>query len=118
MVRLKEMRLEGEVDREAYRSRKAEITDVIEDLEAQLGSPEYDVEAALAQIENLGEVIKRGDPGQQRRALAAMFEHVEVSVDTKDLARIVPKPWFQLFFRDLEWCAECPWRDSNPRPTA
>lgn len=101
LTRLKEMRLEGEVDRDEYRSRKAEITDIIKDLETQLGSPEYDAGAALRHMENIAEVIREGDPSQQKRALATMFERIEVSATHHKLARVVPRRWFGLFFEDL-----------------
>ena len=101
LVRLTEMRLEGEFDREEYRRRKREVEAGIEDLEARLGSPGYDPEAALRGICDVGEVIRRGDPVQQRRAVRSVFERIEVSVETGQVASVVPRAWFGLFFRDL-----------------
>lgn len=113
MVRLKEMRLEGEFDREEYRSRKGEIEGVIEGLEARLGGPEYDAEAAVARLSDVGEVVRSGEPVQRRRALRAVFERVEVSVESRRVVRVVPRRWFALFFRDVSellWAPEYAWR--------
>jgi hypothetical protein len=118
LLRLKEMRLEGEMGVEDYRILKREIEGAMEQLEAQLGLPEYDPEAALRKIADVGELVRRGDPAQQRRALHALFERVEVSIDNGQIAKVVPKAWFGLFFRDLTELVhgERAWRDSNPRP--
>ncbi len=117
VVRLKEMRLEGEFDREEYLARKAELTGLVQGLEGRLGLPEYDAEAALARMADAAQVVRAGDPVQQRRALGAMFERIEVSVEDRQLARVVPRRWFELFFKDLSdlvYGARA-WRDSNPR---
>ena len=68
----------------------------------------------------MGEMVRRGDPAQQRRALHALFERVDVSTENGQIARVVPRTWFGLFFRDLTELmdGERAWRDSNPRPTA
>ena len=120
LLRLKEMRLEGELEVEEYQLLKREIEGAMEQLESQLGLPEYDPEAALRRIADVGEVVRRGDPAQQRRALHALFERVEVSRDNGQIAKVVPRTWFGLFFRDLTELmdGERAWRDSNPRPTA
>ena len=62
--------------------------------------------------------IGEGEPAQQRPALQSVFERVEVSPESGDVVKVVPRPWFQVFFRDLAKLlgAECAWRDSNPRP--
>ena len=120
LQRLKEMRLEGEIDREEYLGRKAEMTGVVVDLEGRLGVGGYDAELALVRIADVGQVVRQGTPAQQRRVLHSVFERVEVSVESREIERVVPRPWFGLFFRDLAEVmdGERAWRDSNPRPTA
>ena len=101
LVRLREMRLEGEFDVDEYRARRAQMEGAIEGLEARLGLPEYDAGPALRRVADVGEMVRRGDPAQQRRALGAVFERVEVSPASREIARVVPRKWFGLFFRDL-----------------
>jgi hypothetical protein len=50
----------------------------------------------------------------------SLLELVDFSLDSGGTAKVVPRPWFGLLFRDLAevWVAERAWRDSNPRPTA
>jgi site-specific DNA recombinase len=120
LVRLKEMRLEGEFEVDEYRARKGQIVRVMEGLEARLGLPEYDAGVAFRRVADVGEIVRRGDPAQQRRAVGAVFERVEVSPASHDIARVVPRKWFGLFFRDVTevLVAQRARRDSNPRPTA
>jgi hypothetical protein len=121
--RLTEMRLEGEIDREEYYSRKEDISAVISGLEARVGGARYDASAALSRLADVGEVVRSGQPAEQKRVLQSVFERVEFSVDTRTLARVPPRPWFGMLFQDVSaWYAECAWRgpgaDSVPRLAA
>ena len=44
-------------------------------------------------------------------------ERVNVSPESGEVVKLVPRPWFRVFFRNLADLsgAECAWRDSNPR---
>jgi hypothetical protein len=72
---------------------------------------------ALGQVADVGQVIREGEPAQQRHALQSVFERVEVSPESGDVVKVVRRPWFQMFFRDPAelWGAQCARRDSNPR---
>lgn len=119
LKRLTEMRLEGEIDRQEYFHRKAEITAVITGVEGRLGGSEYDAEEALRRLADVGGVVRDGDPAEQKRVLHSVFEKVEFSVDTGGVARVEPRPWFGMLFADVSvWFARRARRDSNPRPTA
>ena len=76
-----------------------------------------DTEVALGRVADVGQVIREGGPPQQRRALQSVFERGEVSPESGDVVKVVPRPWFRVFFRNLADLsgAECAWRDSNPR---
>jgi DNA invertase Pin-like site-specific DNA recombinase len=105
LVRLKEMRLEGEVDREEYLKRKAEITVDIERLETDLAACPYDRERPLHDVADLGAVVAQGTPLQRRGVVHSIFERLEVSVQSGEIVKVVPKPWFRVFFGDVveEW---------------
>jgi len=105
LMRLKEMRLEGEVDREEYLKRKAEITAHIEHLESQLGPGSYEPDTALQRVTDLGRLVAECSPSQRRAGLRSVFERLEVSVQSGEIVKVVPKPWFRVFFGDLveEW---------------
>ena len=105
LMRLKEMRLEGEVDREEYLKRKAEITAHIEHLESLLGPGSYEPDSALQRVTDLGRLVAEASPSQRRAGLRSVFERLEVSVQSGEIVKVVPKPWFRVFFGDLveEW---------------
>ncbi|HUW95416.1 MAG TPA: recombinase family protein [Anaerolineae bacterium] len=105
LMRLKEMRLEGEVDREEYLKRKAEITAHIEHLESQLRPGSYEPDSALQRVTDLGRLVAEATPSQRRAGLRSVFERLEVSVESGEIVKVVPQPWFRVFFGDLveEW---------------
>jgi site-specific DNA recombinase len=116
LKRLTEMRLEGEIDREEYFRRKAEIAAVIAGVEGQLGGSAYDAEEALRRLANVGEMVRLDAPAEQKRVLHSVFERVEFSVETRRVARVEPRPWFRMLFADVSaWFAIRAWRDSNAR---
>lgn len=121
LMRLRELRIEGEIGREEYHSRKAELAAVTSSMEGRLGAAGYDAQAALQRLADVGEVVRAGDPAQQRRVVRSVFERVELSVVGGGVARVVPRPWFRVLFRDLAevWCVERAWRgpgaESVPR---
>ena len=118
LVRLREMRLEGEIDREGYFTAKAEMTAEVADIQTRLGLCTYDAHSALERIGDVGKVVREGSPEQQRGVLQTVFERLEVSVESAQIIKVVPRPWFADLFRDLFHVVdgECAWRDSNPRP--
>jgi DNA invertase Pin-like site-specific DNA recombinase len=116
LKRLTEMRLEGEIDREEYFRRKGEISSVIGGIETRLGGTEYDADEALRRLADVGAVVRRGEPAEQKRVLSLVFERVEFSVETGAIARVEPRPWFGELFQDVSaWWAKYARRDSNPR---
>jgi site-specific DNA recombinase len=101
LMRLKEMRIEGEVDREEYLERKAEITAVIERLETDLAGGSYERESALRDIADLGRLVAEATPSQCRRVVHSIFERIEVGVQSGEIVKVVPQPWFRWVFPDL-----------------
>ncbi len=120
LVRLKEMRLEGEVSRGDYLERKAGITAARAQLEARLGLGSYEPDSALRRVTDLGRLVGEGTPSLRRAVLRSVFERVEVDAESGRIAKVVPRPWFRAVFADIveAWDAQRAWRDSNPRPTA
>jgi len=101
LMRLKEMRLEGELDKEEYLERKAEITAVIERLETDLAGGSYERESALRDIADLGRIVAEATPSQCRRVVHSIFERIEVGVQSGEIVKVVPQPWFRWVFPDL-----------------
>jgi hypothetical protein len=60
----------------------------------------------LDQLDNLTDVLKRGSPGQQKRAIAAVFERIEVDLEG-EIKECKPRPWFAPFFTDLATTLDC-----------
>jgi site-specific DNA recombinase len=98
--RLKELYVEGDLSREEYTSRRAALQDAIAEWTAKLGPLDYNVEAMLDQLEDLADILARGTPGQQKRAVNAVFERIEVGLNG-EIKRAEPKPWFAPLFADL-----------------
>ena len=73
---------------------------------------------ALGRVADAGQVIREGGPAQQPWAVRSVLERAEVSPESGKVVKVVPSPWFRVFFRDLAELlgAERAWRDSNPRP--
>ena len=65
---------------------------------------------------DVGDVVLSGEPAEQKRVLESVFERVEFSVETRQLVRVAPLPWFKAVFPDVSACyARRARRDSNPR---
>jgi len=76
---LKELRIEGEIDREEYYRRKEKIEATIAEAEARLswlpnGRTTRDL---LARIDHVAEVIATGTPRQQKEIMNTLFERIE-----------------------------------------
>jgi hypothetical protein len=63
--------------------------------------------------------VRSGEPAEQKRVVESVFERVEFSVQTGELARVEAQPWVKAVLPDVAACTAIrAWRDSNPRPTA
>jgi len=91
LVRLKEMRLEGGLDKEGYLERKAEITAHIEHLESLLGPGSYEPDSALHRVTDQGRLVAEGSPSERRAVLHSVFERLEVSVESGEIVKVVPQ---------------------------
>ena len=98
--RLKDLYVEGDLDRKDYTTRRADLQVTIANWAAKLGPLDYNLEAVLDQLDNLADVLAKGAPGQQKRAVNAVFERIEVGLDG-EIKRAKPKPWFAPLFEDL-----------------
>jgi hypothetical protein len=47
---------------------------------------------ALGRANDASQVISEGEPAQQRRAVRSVLERVEVSAESGEVVKIVPKP--------------------------
>ena len=105
------------MNREEYKARKATIQTQIAEWEAKLGPVDYDIEGILAKLNTLAEMLAQGTQEQQKRAINAAFERIEVGLDG-EIKKAVPKPWFQPLFHDLAAALsgdlKCPQGNSNP----
>lgn len=76
---LKELRIEGEIDKEEYHRRKEMITEAIAKGEAGLGRLPNGTTTSevLARIDHVAEVIASGTLRQQKEVMNTLFERVE-----------------------------------------
>jgi site-specific DNA recombinase len=100
MDRLRELYIEGDLDRKEYTTRRASLQVTITEWASKLGPMDYNIEAILDQLGDLAAVLARGTPGQQKRAVNAVFERIGVGLDG-EIKRAEPKLWFAPLFADL-----------------
>ena len=76
---LKELRIEGEIDKDEYHRRKEMITTAIAEAEAKLGRLPNGttVQEVLSRIDHVAEVIASGTLRQQKEVMNTLFEKVE-----------------------------------------
>lgn len=81
LERLKDMRIEGEIDKGEYEKRKKKIDRELIEAEQNSRNAPPDVQALeelLPKIDQIASVVAHGNPAQQREILTALFEREEV----------------------------------------
>ncbi len=96
---LKEMRLEGEVDKKEYDRRKSEYEAQQHEAQKKLASAPADVQDLddlLKKVDQIAEVIRDGEPQQKKKMFNALFERIE----TRDgeLVLLRPREWSRSYF--------------------
>ncbi len=96
---LKELRIEGEIDKKEYDRRKVEIEAQQRDAQDKLRHAPTDVrdlEDLLNKIDEFAEVIREGTPQQKKKLFNALFERIE----TRDgeMTLLKPREWAKPFF--------------------
>lgn len=114
MDRLKELYIEGDLDYKEYTARRTELQIATEAWASKLGPLDYDVTRILDQLDDLAPLLARGTPGQQKRAINAVFERIDVGLDG-EIKRAEPKPWFAPLFADLTAALDGALRSSQSR---
>lgn len=60
-------------------------------------APTRDLDAILGKLASIGGMIAHGTPNQQKEALAAMFERIEVD-HRGEITRLAPREWTKTLF--------------------
>lgn len=95
---LKEMRIEGEIVRDEYMRRKAEIEAELRQARLQLrDAPDVvRIEDLIPKIDRIAEVIREGSAQNKKELFRTLFERIE-QVDGK-ITRVVVREWARPFF--------------------
>ena len=91
---LLDLRIEGEISKADYYSRKAEYEAEIQEAQAKLRGTPADVASVadlLRRVDQVAEVLAEGTPEEQKQAMAMIWERLE-QVDGK-LTLAVPRAW-------------------------
>lgn len=99
LVRLKEMRIEGELTKAEYEHRKKQIETELHKASAELHAAPRDVqdiEALLSKIDHIADVIRAGSPEHKKKLLATLFERIEQRDER--VTKIIPRAWAKPFF--------------------
>lgn len=95
--RLRDICVLGDHTRAGYTMARANLLSQIADPERQLGRAEHPIETLIASIGRLGELLSTGISDQQKRALAMLFEHLNVDL-TGNLKEAKPQSWARPLF--------------------
>jgi hypothetical protein len=94
--RLREVYIDGDLDRAEYDQRRAELQT---ELDALVVPDVPDIEAAGKTLESLGDVWEGASKRIRRDMLRTIFEAVYVDVEARQLVCVKPWPPFVLLFR-------------------
>ncbi|MCX6033037.1 MAG: hypothetical protein NT169_27605 [Chloroflexi bacterium] len=97
LKKLLELYLEDELDKETYRERKAQLDLQADQLERMQNAGAEDTEDILLRVSSIGSIISRGTPAQQKEALRAIFDRIEVDNEGR-IVRLVPRTWVKSLF--------------------
>lgn len=99
LSRLENIYLDGDINRDRYRERKAEITELIAKLEADLyaGNQVVDLGRVIDRLLAGLDQIRNGSPEAQKVVVNSIFERIEV-VQGK-ITHVTPRPWAAGIFR-------------------
>jgi site-specific DNA recombinase len=98
--RQRELYVLGDYDRDEYMAVRAEKMAEIAELERELGGADYPLEAALARVNRMGEMLRDGTRNQQKRAINLMLDKILVGTDSK-IKGVKLQDWAQPLFADL-----------------
>ena len=100
MERMRELYVLGDYTQAEYITRRSVALADIEELEEQLGQPDYPLETTVARIEQLGAILRSGNRRLQRRALPNIFTRIAVDLDGQ-ITKVELKEWVGPLLRDL-----------------
>jgi hypothetical protein len=95
--KLLELCLEDDLDKESYREQKAQLDLQAQQLERMRNSIVEDTEVILFRILSIGSIISRGTPAQQKDALRALFNRIDVD-NQGQIVRLEPRAWAKPLF--------------------
>lgn len=98
--RLRELYLEGDIDRDEYAMTRANLQAQADELRAELGAADYPLEAALARLGRMAGELRAGTPEQKRRILGLMLDRLEVNA-WGEITEAVPAEWARPLLADL-----------------
>lgn len=98
--RLRELYLEGDIDRDEYAMTRANLQAQADELRAELGAADYPLEAALARLGRMAGELRAGTPEQKRRLLGLMLDRLEVNA-WGEITEAVPAEWARPLLADL-----------------
>ena len=78
-----ELYLEAELDKETYRKQKVQLDLQAQQLERMRNAHAEDTEDILLRMSSIGSIISRGAPAQQKDALRAPFERIDVDSEVQ-----------------------------------
>jgi DNA invertase Pin-like site-specific DNA recombinase len=96
---LKELRVEGEIDRAEYQRRKQEIDTAMRAEQAKLRNAPadvHDIEDLLPKVDQIAEVIRDGQAPRKKELLNALFERIEER--NGEMTALIPRAWARPFF--------------------
>jgi len=100
LKKLLELYLEAELDKETYREQKAQLDLQAQQLERMRNAGAEDTEDILLRISTIGSIISRGTPAQQKDALRALFDRIDIDNEGR-IVGLEPRSWAKPLFSGL-----------------
>ena len=100
LTRLKNLYVVGDISWDEYRSQKTALGEDLARYRAKLGPGDYNVDSVLSQLHNLTGILRCGTSGQQKKAINAFLDRIEIDADGQ-IVKVVPAEWARLLIGDL-----------------
>jgi site-specific DNA recombinase len=105
--RMKQLYIEGDIDRAQYDQQKRATSAALDELRGKLDPRPLSLDAVFQELDSLADILAHGTPKEQRRAIADLFERIEVDL-TGQISKMVVRDWVRAIFQDCSRLAAVP----------
>jgi DNA invertase Pin-like site-specific DNA recombinase len=97
---LRELYIEGDIGKEQFDRQRRATRIALDELQTKTGAQTISLDAVFEQLDSLAAILAAGTPLQQRRALADLFERIEVDF-RGNIGKMIPQDWVCVVFQSF-----------------